>query len=310
MKRFIFLFISPLSILFALAAFCFIGTSSPILAQKAKDKKKVEKKTATTTPTPSDKAKAISTTADTPKVEIVVKKEETTECYTVIPDSLFKLNKPLLVAEKMPEFPGGQAEMQKYVQQNLVYPELARQKGISGTVAVRFVVKADGQVDNIEVLRSVGGGCDEEAVRVVRSMPRWSPGVQNKRAVPVYFTIPIRFNLTTPAEPQNTSATEPLLAAEKMPEFPGGQAEMFKYIQQNLVYPEIARQKGISGTVAVRFVVKTDGQVDNIEVTRGIGGGCDQEAMRVIRSMPRWTPGMHDGKIVAVYFILPVKFKL
>lgn len=193
MKRFIFLFISPLSILFALAAFCFIGTSSPILAQKAKDKKKVEKKTATTTP--SDKAKAISTTADTPKVEIVVKKEEATEPYAVIPDSLLKLNKPLLVAEKMPEFPGGQAEMQKYVQQNLVYPELARQKGISGTVAVRFVVKTDGQVDNIEVTRGIGGGCDQEAIRVIRSMPRWTPGMHDGKIVAVYFILPVKFKL-------------------------------------------------------------------------------------------------------------------
>ena len=299
MKKFIF---------FSLAAFCLVGTSSIILAQ-TKNKKLVEKKATVTTPTPTDKAKAIPT-SDAPKMETISPKDQTTTSSGATHDPISEPSKPLLVAEKMPEFPGGQVEMHKYVQQNIVYPEIARQKGISGTVAMRFVVKADGQVDNVEVLRSVGGGCDEEAVRVVRSMPRWSPGVQNKRAVPVYFTIPIRFNLATPAEPQHTEAIEPLLVAEKMPEFPGGQAEMHKYIQQNLVYPEIARQKGISGTVAARFVVSKTGQVEQIEVLRGIGGGCDQEAIRVIRSMPHWTPGKQTGKAVAVYFTLPVKFKL
>ena len=99
----------------------------------------------------------------------------------------------------------------------------------------------------------------------------------------------------------------------QMPEFVGGKAEMFKFIDENLVYPPMAKDNGIEGTVFVSFVVFQDGSIHDAIVRRGVpggGAGCDAEALRVVNAMPNWNGGMHDGKRVKVSFTLPIKFKL
>jgi protein TonB len=103
--------------------------------------------------------------------------------------------KPFTVVEQMPEFPGGEATMMKFLKDNIKYPQMARESGISGTVYVTFVVSKNGQISDVRVLRGIGGGCDEEAVRVVKAMPHWIAGKQNGKAVPVQFNLPIRFTL-------------------------------------------------------------------------------------------------------------------
>jgi len=97
---------------------------------------------------------------------------------------------------------------------------------------------------------------------------------------------------------------------EQMPEYPGGESKRNEYLAQNLVYPEYATKKGIQGTVYVSFIVATDGSVTNVNLLRGIGGGCDEEALRVIREMPKWIPGRQNGKAVRVKFNMPIYFKL
>jgi periplasmic protein TonB len=99
------------------------------------------------------------------------------------------------VVEDQPSFPGGEEARIRYLQENLRYPQMAREAGIQGTVFVTFVVERDGSVTDVRVLRGIGGGCDEEAVRVVRNMPRWNPGRQRGQAVRVQFNMPIRFVL-------------------------------------------------------------------------------------------------------------------
>ena len=97
---------------------------------------------------------------------------------------------------------------------------------------------------------------------------------------------------------------------EEMPAFPGGEAKLMEYVTKNIKYPQIARETGIQGRVFVGFVVEPDGSVSNVKVLRGIGGGCDEEAMRVVKSMPKWKPGKQRGKAVRVSYMLPVNFKL
>ncbi len=101
-------------------------------------------------------------------------------------------NKILSYSEVLPSFDG---DMTKYMQQNLRYPALARENGIEGRVYIQFVVNEDGSVGNAVIKRGIGGGCNEEAIRVVMSMPKWKPGMQNGRPVKVYYTIPITFML-------------------------------------------------------------------------------------------------------------------
>ena len=99
------------------------------------------------------------------------------------------------VVEEMPEFPGGAAKMMEYIQKNIKYPMMARESDIQGRVFVSFVVEPDGSITNVAVLRGIGGGCDEEALRVVQSMPNWKPGKQRGSAVRCSFTVPIIFKL-------------------------------------------------------------------------------------------------------------------
>ena len=97
---------------------------------------------------------------------------------------------------------------------------------------------------------------------------------------------------------------------EVAPEFPGGMDALYKYLSENLHYPEQAMENGIQGRVYIRFVIEIDGRVTNAKVVRGIGGGCDEEALRVVNAMPKWTPGKQHDKAVRVWYNLPINFKL
>ena len=99
------------------------------------------------------------------------------------------------VVEEMPEFPGGAAKMMEFIQKNIKYPMMARESDIQGRVFVNFVVEPNGTITNVTVMRGIGGGCDEEALRVVQSMPNWKPGKQRGSAVRCSFTVPIIFKL-------------------------------------------------------------------------------------------------------------------
>src|SRR5205085_12283823 len=96
---------------------------------------------------------------------------------------------------------------------------------------------------------------------------------------------------------------------EEMPSFPGGEEKLFEYLSK-IKYPAIAKENGISGRVYVTFVVDKDGKIRDVKTLRGIGGGCDEEAIRVVSAMPDWKPGRQNGRNVAVQYNLPVNFNL
>ncbi|MGM0612909.1 MAG: energy transducer TonB [Bacteroidota bacterium] len=103
---------------------------------------------------------------------------------------------------------------------------------------------------------------------------------------------------------------EVFTVVEEQPSFPGGEEARRKYLRDNIEYPQMARESGIEGTVFVTFVVEPDGSITDVRVLRGIGGGCDEEALRVVRNMPEWEPGKQRGKEVRVQFNMPIRFKL
>ncbi|MBO2522422.1 MAG: energy transducer TonB [Bacteroidetes bacterium] len=103
---------------------------------------------------------------------------------------------------------------------------------------------------------------------------------------------------------------EVFLSVEENPEFPGGPAKLLEYVQKNLKYPMMARESDIQGRVFVGFVVEKDGSISNVRVLRGIGGGCDEEAVRVVQSLPKFKPGKQRGNPVRVQYTLPIVFKL
>lgn len=97
-------------------------------------------------------------------------------------------------------------------------------------------------------------------------------------------------------------------SVQQMPEFPGNSNALMKYIKKNVVYPEKARKDNIRGRVIVQFVVTSTGKIVNAVVKRDLGGGCGEEALRVVGNMPDWKPGKQNGKPVNVYYTLPVPF--
>ena len=209
------------------------------------------------------------------------------------------------IVEEMPKFPGGDSAMVDYLTHNLHYPPAEKEKGIQGKVFVGFVIEKDGAVNQVEIKRGIGEECDAEAVRVVKEMPNWEPGKQSGVLVRTSMVLPINFKIVAP--PIDTTI---YTIVEKMPSFPGGEFKMYEFLVRNVLYPQRAREDGYSGTVYVTFVIEPDGTLTNIEVAKGVGGGCSEEAVRVVKMMPNWIPGEAFGKRVRVTYTLPVNFRL
>ena len=211
------------------------------------------------------------------------------------------------VVEKMPSFPGGDAELLKYIATNIKYPKESQDNGEQGRVICSFIVGRDGSVNNPEVLRGVTPLLNEEAVRVINTMPRWNPGMQRGKAVAVKYTVPITFRVKSPVE---EAKEETLTVVDVMPQYPGGDRELLKFIAQSIKYPTDAQEAGVQGRVICSFVVDKKGNIVEPKIIRGIDPSLDAEALRVIGMMPRWTPGRQDGKAVRVLYTVPITFRL
>ena len=211
------------------------------------------------------------------------------------------------VVEKMPSYPGGDAELLKYIATNIKYPKESQDNGEQGRVICSFIVGRDGSVNNPEVLRGVTPLLNEEAVRVINTMPRWNPGMQRGKAVAVKYTVPITFRLKGPVE---EAKEETLTVVDVMPQYPGGDRELLKFIAQSIKYPTDAQEAGVQGRVICSFVVDKKGNIVEPKIIRGIDPSLDAEALRVIGMMPRWTPGRQDGKAVRVLYTVPITFRL
>jgi TonB family protein len=223
--------------------------------------------------------------------------------------------------EQQAEFVGGMNAFSKFLQENLKYPESAQRANISGKVYTQFIVNTDGSISNVTILKSLGFGCDEEAMRVIK-LSKWMPGKHHGQVVKSRFTVPIMFSLG-----DGKTGTNPSVAVEgvrailpnskeyydgidQQAEFPGGMEGFGKYLQEHLKYPAAAQKANIKGKVYTQFIVNKDGSTSDFKTLKGIGYGCDEEAMRVIQSVPRWNPGIHKGEVVNSTFIVPINFQL
>lgn len=142
-----------------------------------------------------------------------------------------------------------------------------------------------------------------------------TPDASDLSLNPVSNPVPVQ---ETPAPQTNDSAVElpvsrpvaPRDFADVMPQFPGGSAALRAYLDSETRYPEQARENELEGKVYIQFVVGTDGSLSDIRLARGIGFGCDEEALRLVRSMPAWVPGSHQGTTQPVRYTLPIIFVL
>ncbi len=233
------------------------------------------------------------------------------------------------MVEEAPSFPGGVTELYNWLGQNIVYPVEAQEKGIQGRVTIQFVITETGKVLQPKVVRSLDPLLDAEAIRVVNTMPDWIPGKQGGKAVNVRYTLPVQFKLVD-NEPKMTPVEVVLIKKEVVsikkddelsnknvydmvdtpPVFPGGEMELYKWLSENIVYPVEAQEKGIQGRVTIQFVITETGKIIQPKVVRSLDPLLDAEAIRVVNTMPDWTPGKHEGKNVRVNYVLPVGFKL
>lgn len=205
------------------------------------------------------------------------------------------------ILQKMPRFNG---DLKKYLVKHIKYPKAERFANITGTVYVSFIIEKDGSVSNVHIIKGVpnGPGLDSEAVKIVRDMPKWEPGIQNDGPVRVRFNLPIHFEL----EDHNRRV---YTMVDEMPRFNG---DIMQYLANNIKYPEKEKDANITGTVYIGFIVEKNGKVKHVKVLRGVAGGpgLDAEAVKVVKHMPRWMPGTLKGTIVRVRYTLPVSFKL
>ena len=234
------------------------------------------------------------------------------------------------VVEEMPVFPGGQTGLMEFIAKNLRYPVKAQKEGIQGRVIARFIVEKDGSVSNLAVARrSASSELDAEAIRVLSTMPKWTPGKQRGKEVRVKYTVPIAFRLSGPEveeikdsklmevvvvgyAPKDDIITPEVVleSAEIMPKYPGGASGLMSYLARNIKYPLDAQQSKTQGRVVIQMIVNKDGHVISPKVIQSVSPSLDAEAIRVVMGMPRWEPGKNDGQTVAVQYTLPITFKL
>jgi TonB family protein len=218
--------------------------------------------------------------------------------------------------EQMPQLPGGggNAAIIKAIQNRTIYPPEALRKQLQGRVLVNFTVGADGLVHDANIVKGIGGGCDEAVLAAVGQLPRFIIGTQNSRPVSVSFTVPVTFRIASPAPttPLTDSIGRVYTRVEQMPQLPGGGGivAISKAIQSQLVYPPYAVQQQIEGIVQVYFVVDSTGAVHSERIVRGIGGGCDTQVLAAVHKLPHFTPGNQYGRPVAVGLTIPIVFRL
>jgi TonB family protein len=218
-----------------------------------------------------------------------------------------------VTVDQMPEYPGGPLALQKYIAASVKYPQDAQQKGISGRVFVTFVVNKEGEVDQARVVRGVDPSLDAEALRVMNSIPKWTPGYEKGEAVNVTYTVPINFSLKDDKKKDEVSVDGRVNSSQMdgvAPQFPGGDLELQKFIARTIKYPVEAQEKGETGRVFVTFIINKLGAVENVCTAKSVSPSLDAEAIRVIKTLPNWIPGSKDGESVNVTYTLPINFAL
>ncbi|QIX61026.1 energy transducer TonB [Hymenobacter lutimineralis] len=224
---------------------------------------------------------------------------------------------------------GGMEAFAQYLADKQNYPTAALQRGTQGTVVVTFVIEKSGAVSHVEPQQPLDPDLDQEAVRVIKEGPKWTPALNRGEKVRMRMNIPITFQIpadqaASPASPATTAVsaapalpptpaatTTPTVIKPDQPARPaGGTDAFFAWIQQNLKYPAQAKQRKVEGRVIVEFIIQKDGSLTDIKPVKRLGSGCDEEAVRLIQSAPKWLPATYQGQPIKQKMVLPVVFQL
>lgn len=234
------------------------------------------------------------------------------------------------MCDSQAQFPGDEVFMNNYwewIDKNLIYPKKALDKGIEGSVLVEFTVCSDGSIKDIAISgrKSIDESLKQEAIRLFKSMPRWTPATYKGKAVNSREIRIVKFKLpdNKPHKGDNQPTANQIAEEKRAPEFiydmksipvapffKGGSNGLEKWIQEHIQYPSDAAKAKIEGRVIVEFTIDKNGAVTSPRVVRGINDVFNNEALRVIKSLPRWTPGYANGKPANTRYTYPVTFKL
>ncbi len=198
--------------------------------------------------------------------------------------------------DQLPTFPGGQQALFAFLAENLNVPVSPQTSKTLGQVVVKFVVFKDGTVGNIGIMKSLAPAEDEEAMRVVKAMPKWIPGKLKGEDVNVEMGLPVRFDFL--AEATFVKGKLSCDGVDKVAIYPDGGEALMKYIVQHLEYPQAAKHDKIQGNVLVQFFIEKDGRVTQPIVTRGLDSSIEKEILRLFAKMPKWEPSLLNGEPV------------
>lgn len=213
-----------------------------------------------------------------------------------------------LQADVLPQFPGGPDRMGQWINANLKIPYIPLRNDTSVTVNVHFTVETTGKLSHITIQQPGFRNLDKAVMDLFVTMPTWSPGYLNERAVPVRFHLPLNLHLgNTLRKPYDVPTPE----VSTMPQYNGGGKALAYFIRKNLRYPAEARSAGISGIITVEFTVLSNGAVANpFTAGNAIGYGLEEEALRIVEKMPRWKPAILDGKPATTKHKILIRFDL
>ena len=206
--------------------------------------------------------------------------------------------------DQLPALPdgGGNVALLRAMQQRLELPPETRSGQVEGRVFVRVVVGVSGVVRQAAVVQSLSPACDAAALTAVRRLPRLRPALYRGQPVATLLNLPVVFY-----SPRHVFQANEVAQAAK---FPGGTTALEAYLARELRLPDDVRRQDLRGRTVVRFVLRPDGRVGAAEVVNSLCGSCDDEALRLVREMPRWQPALgYDDQPVAVYQALNVWFQ-
>ena len=168
----------------------------------------------------------------------------------------------------------------------------------SGSVDVFFKITKEGKIGEKKIVKSYNAYVDSIISDIISSLPDFKPGKVNGKIADTWYYLPLNFG------------KQIFIYVRNMPEFPGGVMALKRYIAERVVYPKVARDNGIQGTVFLRFEVTKTGAIGIVELQKGVHPLLDEEAIKVIKSLPKFTPGSQNGKKVNVWYSIPVTFRL
>ncbi len=246
-----------------------------------------------------------------------------------------------------PQFPGGQSEFNNFIESNVRYPYILAEIEMEGEVDITFTIDKLGQVKNIEITKGFDPLADKEVIRVLSGMPRWIPATMDSETIDCAQKLTVTFTLTEELRKQaeqmkgqtlnndvfignsliNTfkqevgslsdslhNITQEEIPVDtllnKPPQYPGGKEALDAYLKANLKYPKRAIQYGIEGRVVFNLIISAEGEISEIMIFKSLFRDCDEEAFYLVKKMPKWIPGLKDGKPTSMHFMLPIPFHL